>query len=130
MIVLAAWTCAALCAGTVLFKVALTFGAPWGHLTQGGFDSGVLPVRKRVLASGSAGLVTLMALAILSQAGQGPAWPRWMGYGATVLSDLTLAANAVSPPRPERLLRMPVATLALACAMPVMVIGPSRAHWG
>jgi hypothetical protein len=112
---------AAICVGIAGFNLLLAAGAPWGHLTQGGFDTGRLPPRKRGLAAGSAVLVALMALAILAQAGQGPGWPRWTGWAATFASALTLMANALTPSRAERRLWVPVAALALACALIVMI---------
>lgn len=43
----AALLSAALCLGTAAFNMAVALGAPWGHLTQGGFSPGVLPPRRR-----------------------------------------------------------------------------------
>ena len=112
LIPLAAWLHAGLCALVVLFHGAVILGAPLGRLTQGGRHDGALPPLNRLFAAVSAGLMVGVALAVLAAAGQGPDWPRWVGWSGVVLGGLGLAANLATPSRIERL-----------------VWAPSRAGW-
>ena len=88
LIPLAAWLHAGLCALVVLFHGAVILGAPLGRLTQGGRHDGALPPLNRLFAAVSAGLMVGVALAVLAAAGQGPDWPRWVGWSGVVLGGL------------------------------------------
>jgi hypothetical protein len=90
----------------------------------GGRFPGRLPPAWRALALVQAALLGAMAAAVLGRAGLGPAALAplfWPAFGITLLS---LAANAASPSRPERLLWTPVIALMAAAALGVAVFGP------
>jgi hypothetical protein len=115
---------ALLCLGVIAFQVLLIVGLPLGEYTQGGQHRGALPPRGRVMAALSILLLLFMALAILSAAGfSGRFWPRWTGWVAVGLSALTCALNWITPSRKERRLWGPVATVMLALAAYVMIVG-------
>ena len=100
-------------------QLALAAGAPLGRYTVGGRFSGRLPPAWRALALVQGALLALMAGAVLARAGLGvpvlaPLY--WPAFGLTLL---TLAANAASPSRPERLLWTPVIALMAAAALGV-----------
>lgn len=114
--VLAAWLYTGLCAVLVGFQLALAGGAPWGHLTMGGRHPGVLDGAGRAMAVGSAVLLALMALAVLSAAGIGVRWPRWTLWAALAVTALTTLANAATPSPQERMLWLPVALVMLVSA--------------
>lgn len=105
-----------LAAGLVLFHLAATFGAPVGHLTQGGRVRGRLDAAGRVMALASAALMAAMILAVRSGAGLAPGWPRWTLYGTLAVLVLTTVANAATPSPAERRLWLPVALALLGCA--------------
>ncbi len=124
----AAVAAACLLGVVVLFQVALVFGAPWGAYTQGGSVHGPLPASGRAVAALSAGLLMLMAGAVLARVGLGPmrSAPRRL---VTVLAWFTAAysvvgvlLNLATPSAKERLLWAPVTGL-LAVLVLVAVIG-------
>lgn len=112
----------ALLAGMViLFQVAMILGAPWGHLTQGGFHPGVLPVQQRVMAGASSFLMAGMAFVILSRAGV-LARHGWTGaaiWGVLAMAALGAAMNLVTPSAPERMIWAPVTLVMLVCVFRV-----------
>ncbi|SUZ31236.1 hypothetical protein ROE7235_00972 [Roseibaca ekhonensis] len=103
----------------VLMHLAVGAGAPLGRLTVGGRFPGRLPPVWRVLALAQAALLGSMAGAVLARAGIGAAQLVPMFWPAVVLTLLSLAANAASPSRPERLLWTPVLFLMAAAALGV-----------
>ena len=60
-------------------QVALSLGAPWGLLTQGGQVERPLPRSGRIIAAASIGLLIFKARAVLSVAGNWPRWPAGLG---------------------------------------------------
>lgn len=111
---------ALMCAGVVLFQLALIFGAPWGRITQGGNHEGALPMRGRVFAAVSLVLMVLMGTAMLSAAGALDLWPRWMGWAALGITAISCVLNWITPSRPERLLWGPTLLVMLLLAGFVM----------
>ncbi len=107
--------------GVVGFQFALVFGAPWGHLTQGGKNEGALPVAGRAAAAASVVILAAMAGAILSAAGVWPNWPQWTGWAALAVNGLVMLANWATPSRAERLLWGPVTTVMLGLALAIML---------
>lgn len=105
----------------VLMHLAVGAGAPLGRLTVGGRFPGRLPPVWRVLALAQAALLGAMAGAVLARAGIGATQLAPMFWPAVVLTLLSLAANAASPSRPERLLWTPVLFLMAAAALGVGV---------
>lgn len=113
----AALAYAAICAGVVLFHLAVIAGAPLGAFTQGGRRDGPLPVTGRI-GAGVAALVLLgMGGGILSAAGLWPSWPGWTGWVALGLTGLSVVLNGITPSRKERRLWLPVTALMLALAL-------------
>jgi hypothetical protein len=112
----------ALLAGVViLFQLALIFGAPWGHLTQGGFHPGVLPLQQRLMASASVVLMAGMAFVVLSHSGvlARQPWTKAATWGVLVMSVLGVVMNLATPSAPERMIWAPVTVVMLACAVRV-----------
>lgn len=107
-----------LCAILICFQVSLVLGAPLGHLTQGGFQPGVLSILGRTVAALSAILLVAMAIVVQRYARNQTnlRWPMWVVLGVTTL---TTFANFVTPSLWERALWAPVATVMLVCAFSV-----------
>jgi hypothetical protein len=114
-----AFVYAGLAALPELMHLANAAGAPFGRLTVGGRFPGRLPPVWRALALVQAALLGTMAGAVLARAGIGlpPLVPLF--WPAVALTLLSLAANAASPSRPERLLWTPVLFLMAAAALGV-----------
>lgn len=114
-----AWTYAILAALPLVMHLAVAAGAPLGRFTVGGRFPGRLPPAWRGLAIVQAGLLALMAGAVLARAeliSSGLAPLFWPAVGLTLL---TLVANAASPSRPERLLWTPLIALMAVAALGV-----------
>ncbi|SPJ26123.1 hypothetical protein [Palleronia abyssalis] len=110
---------AGLAALPVLMHLAIAAGAPLGRLTVGGRFPGGLPPAWRALALVQAALLATMAGAVLARAGLGALPLASLFWPALALTLLSLAANAASPSRPERLLWTPVLALMAAAALGV-----------
>ena len=108
----------ALCAILICFQMSLVLGAPLGHLTQGGFQPGVLSISGRAIAALSAVLLAVMAVVIQRYARNrlNRRWPMW---GVLCITALTTFANIVTPSFWERALWAPVAIVMLVCAFSV-----------
>lgn len=107
---------AALCAFLVCFQLSLVLGAPLGHLTQGGFQTGVLSTSGRTMAAVSAVLLAMMAL-VVQRAARNKPGPRWPLWAVLCITTLTTIANIMTPSFWERALWGPVATVMLVCAI-------------
>ncbi|EAQ04136.1 hypothetical protein OB2597_08339 [Pseudooceanicola batsensis HTCC2597] len=114
-----AFAYAGLAALPVLMHLANAAGAPLGRLTVGGRFPGRLPPAWRGLALVQAALLCVMAGAVLARAGLGALPLAPLFWPALALTILSLAANAASPSRPERLLWTPVLFLMAAAALGV-----------
>lgn len=114
-----AFAYAGLTALPILMHLSVAAGAPLGRLTVGGRFPGRLPPAWRALALIQAALLATMAGAVLARAGIGPAPLAPLFWPALALTLLSLAANAASPSRPERLLWTPVLFLMAATALGV-----------
>lgn len=114
-----AFAYAGLAALPVLMHLAIAAGAPLGRLTVGGRFSGCLPPAWRALALVQAAILGTMAGAVLARTGIGVAPLAALFWPAVVLTLLSLAANAASPSRPERLLWTPILALMAAAALGV-----------
>jgi hypothetical protein len=116
-----AWLYAALSCGVVMFHLAMILGAPWGHLTQGGFHPGVLPLPQRMMAAASAVLTGGMAFVVLSHAGvlAPRGWTRAVMWGVIVMSVLAVVMNLATPSAPERMIWAPVTLVMLGCVIGV-----------
>ncbi|MFN4101820.1 MAG: hypothetical protein ACK4GT_18815 [Pararhodobacter sp.] len=123
-VLLAAGIVTAVLGFAALFNLAMALGAPWGHLTQGGAHSGVLPRRNRLFAVLSVVLLILAGLAMLSQAAVWPYWPRWSGWATVAMLLVASLVNGITPSRAERNLWMPPVLAAAAAGLYVMLSAP------
>ena len=114
-----AFAYAGLAALPVMMHLSVAAGAPLGRFTVGGRFPGRLPPAWRALALVQAAVLGAMAGAVLARAGLGPIPLAPLFWPATALTLLSLAANAASPSRPERLLWTPVLALMTAAALGV-----------
>lgn len=112
----------AICIGVILFQICMIAGAPWGRLTQGGFNSGKLPTRNRILAGFSVFLMLAMGLSIISAAGYWPSWPIWSGWIALASTIVSVIMNLMTPSVPERKLWGPVTLAMLGLALIVVLM--------
>ncbi|SDB17325.1 hypothetical protein [Bauldia litoralis] len=126
MVQILAFAYGAFIVGVIGFQLALIAGAPWGRLTQGGTHSGALPTSGRLAAGASIVVLAALGLAILSQVGSGPDWPRWTGWVAAGVQALVFAANCATRSAPERKLWAPITGVMLALALSVMVLACCR----
>mgnify|MGYP005830433107 CR=1 FL=1 len=110
---------AGLAALPVLMHLANAAGAPLGRLTVGGRYPGRLPLFWRALALVQAALLCAMAGAVLARAGAVTLPLAPLFWPALALTLLSLAANAASPSRPERLLWTPLLFFMAAAALGV-----------
>ncbi|SFB13297.1 hypothetical protein SAMN05421688_3158 [Poseidonocella pacifica] len=119
MIQILAFAYTGLTALPMLMHLGAAAGAPLGRLTVGGRFPGRLPPAWRALALVQVALLATMAGAVLAKAGIGAAPLAPLFWPALALTLLSLAANAASPSRPERLLWTPVLFLMVATALGV-----------
>lgn len=117
-----AFAYAGLAALPAAMHLAIAAGAPLGRLTVGGRFPGRLPPVWRALAVVQAALLAAMAGAVLARAGTGALPLAPLFWPAVALTLVSLAANAASPSRPERLLWTPVLALMAAAALGVGVL--------
>lgn len=112
----------------VLFQWCLAAGAPWGHLTMGGFRRGRLPVALRLAAAVQSLLLICLGSLVLAQVGIGaPQLEPYARYGvwaAVVVSALALGLNVITPSKAERRLWAPTCLLMLVCAS-IVALGPN-----
>ena len=127
LIMIAANIFTALCAVLICFQLSLVLGAPLGHLTQGGFQTGTLPMAGRTMAALSGVILALMAFVVQRQA-RNRMHQRWPMWGVLGVTALTTFANIVTPSFWERALWGPVATVMLACAIHVWWHSPHPAR--
>lgn len=111
----------------IIFQTALAFGAPWGVLTQGGFNTGTLPPSGRVIAGFSVILLIVLTHVVLTHArlikGYGPASKKWAIYLTLAIAALSAVANIMTPSAPERMMGAPIATILLISLIVVIVKG-------
>jgi len=101
---------AVLAGAAAAIQVALTLGAPLGHLTLGGFHRGRLPGHLRVATAAQAALLGGMALAVLDAGGViALGLPRWTLWAVAAVTALATLANAATPSAAERRTGLPLA---------------------
>lgn len=124
---LAALLFAITAAGVVAFQLALAAGVPWGAYAMGGAFPGRYPPALRVVAVLQGGVITLLALVVLSAAdvavpAVADAWP-WAIWVVVVFSAVALILNAISRSAGERRLWVPVALVLLITSLVVALAG-------
>ena len=118
---------AALMGLVVLFQLLVAAGAPWGTYTQGGANSGSLPLAGRAFALLSVILLVVMASAILARAGEGPLSnaPRplitVLAWFTTVYSVMGVVLNLITPSASERSVFAPISAAIAVLVIVVMV---------
>lgn len=120
---------AALIALLAVFQLALALGAPWGRFAWGGQHAGTLPARYRIGSVITLIVYALFALVALDRAGVVDSMPNavsavamWVVFGILALS---VAMNAVSRSKPERLTMTPVALLLTVLALFIALSDPA-----
>ncbi len=127
---LGAWTFSLLCGFTILFQLALAFGAPWGELTLGGRHRGVLPGAWRLIPVVSTLLLAGFIVIVLLCAGLIP--PAWFPPALPPLAHtlawvvvgycaLGCVLNTITPSARERRLWVPVLVLMLGSSTMVAI---------
>lgn len=110
------------------FQMALALGAPWGAYAMGGAFPGVMPAPMRLAALVQIGVLSAVALVVLSRAGLVlPAWrwtSRWLAWGIVALLGISVILNLITPSPMERLIWAPVAAALFATALRVALSRP------
>lgn len=107
----------------ICFQVALAVGVPWGAVTLGGKYPGVLPLNKRWIPLVSTVLLTFFVLIVEARSGY---WlPEWEAFSRTAVwfvvgyCLLGILANSITPSKWERIIWLPIVTLAFVCSLVV-----------
>ena len=102
------------------FQMALSMGAPLGHLTLGGRYAGALPIPVRFGAAFQGLLILVLAGVVLDHAGvvalDTASWAIWAPVGFMTLSSL---GNLITPSPAERRLWAPITLVMLGAALVV-----------
>lgn len=116
--------------GVIAFQIALAAGAPWGAYAMGGAYPGQFPPALRVAALIQAGLLTGLALVVLSRAGlilpgfqRVSRWLIWFVVGSSALS---LFLNLITPSAGERAIWAPTVLLLLISSAIVAFSHPAN----
>jgi hypothetical protein len=105
----------------VLFQIVLLAGAPFGHLTMGGFHRGVLPLKIRRMVAVSAILLVLCGLVVLTRAGW--IFAAWLSVSRVLIwvvvgyLGLGVVMNTLTPSRWERIIWLPQVVVLFSCAL-------------
>jgi hypothetical protein len=110
-----------LVSGALLFQISVMAGAPFGHLTMGGFYKGVLPAKIRGLVAVSASLLLLCAVLVLTRAGWiFTAWlevSRGLIWGVVGYLGLGVVQHVFTPSHWERVVWLPQLLVMWLCAV-------------
>jgi hypothetical protein len=109
-------------ASVVIFQLCLIFGAPWGHITQGGNHKGSLPLSGRITALLSILIILYMAASIASASGLAPNWADWTAYVAISMQVLITILNWITPSKKERILWGPTTSIMLLLSVYIVII--------
>lgn len=105
----------------VLFQLALTLGAPWGHLAMGGKYPGKFPPALRIAALVQAFVLTGFAFVVLVRGkvidSNFYTLAETAVWGVVMLMGLSFAMHLVTPSRWEKILWTPVVTILLICSI-------------
>lgn len=119
---------AALLGLLMLLQLFLALGAPWGRFAWGGGHPGVLPVPYRIASAASSVVYVIVALLALDLGGLVDVVPNgvarigmWVVFGLLVLS---VAMNAISRSRAERLTMTPLALALAILSFFIALTGP------
>lgn len=114
---LCAWIFVVVTLLTILFQLALAFGAPWGEWTLGGRHHGVLPGLWRLVPIVSAAMLMAFAAVVATRAQL--SFPDWYQESRSLIwivvaySALGCVANAATRSAKERRLWLPVVCVML-----------------
>jgi hypothetical protein len=105
----------------IAFQLALALGAPWGRYAMGGAYPGRFPPRMRAAAVVQAGLLGVLAVIVLADAGLvfpglSASYP-WLIWLAVAFSGVSVVLNAISRSADERRIWLPVAILMLGSSL-------------
>ena len=107
----------------IAFQVALALGAPWGRYAMGGAYPGQFPPRLRVGAVIQAGLLAVLALIVLGDAGlvlpELSADYPWLIWVAVAFSAVSVVLNAITRSAVERRIWLPFAIVMLVSSLAV-----------
>lgn len=120
-----------LTAVTILFQIAVIFGAPLGEFTQGGAVAGSLGSSGRATAAVSAAILAILAiiLALKSEIIRTKTLSKVVAIGfrfALVFNFLEFVLNWITPSQSERFLWGPVNTVLFACAVGIAILSRRR----
>lgn len=105
----------------VLFHSLLLFGAPLGHLTQGGFSKGKLPKAKRFAALLQILILLFMVSVVLTKAQLTLAGFYELSHRliwvVVTISALSLILNLITPSKKERLMGVPITSLMVVTSL-------------
>lgn len=108
---------------TMMFHLALVFGAPWGHLTLGGKYIGKLPGRTRVLSVLAFLILAVFAFIVLVRADlvlpQFHVASRFAIWLPALYMTIGLFLNSFSRSKPEKKLWVPIILIMLLSAVVV-----------
>ncbi|MBM4204769.1 MAG: hypothetical protein FJ194_11555 [Gammaproteobacteria bacterium] len=119
--VLCAWMFTTLSVLTILFQIALAFGAPWGEFTMGGKHRGVLPGMWRLIPVVSTLILAGFIFIVLVRAGV--ILDDWKPLSHTLIwivvgySVLGCIANSATPSPRERMVWLPVVIVLSATSL-------------
>lgn len=114
-------------AAVIAFQIALASGAPWGQYAMGGAYPGRFPPRLRVGAVVQAGLLTVLAVIVLADAGlllsELAANYPWLVWLVVAFSGLSVVLNTITRSPGERRIWLPVAIVMLVSSLVVALAG-------
>jgi hypothetical protein len=107
----------------VAFQIALALGASWGRYAMGGAYPGRFPPRLRIGALVQAGLLAVLAVIVLADAGlvlpELAADYPWLIWLAVAFSAVSVVLNAITRSPVERRIWLPVAIVMLVSSLVV-----------
>lgn len=116
------------------FQLLLVLGAPWGEFTQGGTNTGPLPLPMRLIAAASTAILLVFAAGVLALHAEGPlrsASPRLL----RLLRRITVAyacvaviLNLLTESVLERAVWAPFSIVVLVLLLRARYTAPSEGH--
>ncbi len=114
---------AAIMGGVILFQLLLAAGVPWGAVAWGGAFPGELPAHMKLASIGSAFLLAFFAFVVLIRAGfilpRMQSASRKLVWFVVAYSFLGIIANSITPSFWERIIWVPVTSIAFVAGLVV-----------